>query len=108
MHTLSVRLVGGPTAILEYAGLRWLTDPTFSPPGEYAGGLVKTTGPAVGIEKIGPIDVVLISHDQHADNLDPAGRALALDAKRVFTTKLGSARLEAKRRRARSVGYGND
>ncbi len=32
-------LIGGPTAILailEYAGLRWLTDPALSPPGEYA------------------------------------------------------------------------
>lgn len=38
---LSARLVGGPTAIFEYGGMRWLTDPTFSPPGEYDG-LVKT------------------------------------------------------------------
>jgi hypothetical protein len=30
MPTLTARLVGGPTAILEYAGLRWLTDPTLS------------------------------------------------------------------------------
>ena len=28
-HTLSALLVGGPTAVLEYAGLRLLTDPTF-------------------------------------------------------------------------------
>ena len=67
-------LVGGPTAILEYGGLRWLTDPTLSPPGDYAGGLVKTTGPAIAVEQIGRIDVVLLSHDHHADNLDPAGR----------------------------------
>ena len=32
---LKLTLIGGPTAILEYAGLRWLTDPTFSPPGEH-------------------------------------------------------------------------
>jgi len=42
MATLRAQLVGGPTAVLEYAGLRWLTDPALSPPGEYAG-LVKTT-----------------------------------------------------------------
>jgi hypothetical protein len=35
MATLTARLVGGPTAVLEYAGLRWLTDPSLSPPGEY-------------------------------------------------------------------------
>jgi hypothetical protein len=26
--SLTVLLVGGPTAVLEYAGLRWLTDPS--------------------------------------------------------------------------------
>lgn len=92
--TLGVCLVGGPTAVLEYAGLRWLTDPTFSPPGEYSG-LVKTTGPVVAVDEVGPIDVVLISHDHHADNLDPAGRELALRCARVFTTKAGSTRLGA-------------
>jgi len=75
--------------VLEYAGLRWLTDPTFSAPGEYEGGLVKTTGPAVTIEELGTIDVVLVSHDQHADNLDPAGRDLLAQAAHVFTTKAG-------------------
>jgi hypothetical protein len=35
MATLTARLVGGPTAVLEYAGVRWLTDPSLSPPGEY-------------------------------------------------------------------------
>jgi L-ascorbate metabolism protein UlaG (beta-lactamase superfamily) len=95
MTTLSAQLVGGPTAVLEYAGLRWLTDPTFSPPGEYTGGLVKTTGPAVGIDELGHIDVVLVSHDHHADNLDPAGRELVLDAAQVFTTTAGAARLGA-------------
>jgi len=54
-------------------------DPTFSPPGEYAGGLVKTTGPAVPAGAVGRIDLVLLSHDHHSDNLDPAGReSLAL------------------------------
>jgi len=95
LTSLSARLVGGPTAVLEYAGLRWLTDPTFSAPGEYAGGLVKTTGPAVGSNELGRIDVVLVSHDHHVDNLDPAGRDLALRARRVFTTTAGAARLGA-------------
>ena len=81
--------------MIEYAGLRWLTDPTFSPPGEYAGGLVKTTGPAVPVQDIGPIDVILISHDHHADNLDPAGRELALRSERVYTTTAGADRLGA-------------
>lgn len=89
---LTLTLVGGPTAIVEYAGLRWLTDPALSPPGEY-GGLVKTTGPALGADQLEPIDVVLLSHDHHADNLDPAGRDFLPRAGRVLTTVAGAERL---------------
>lgn len=90
---IRVTLVGGPTALVEYAGLRWLTDPSFSPPGEYAGGLVKTTGPAIEPGALAPIDVVLLSHEHHSDNLDPAGRELLPNAKRVLTTVQGAERL---------------
>jgi L-ascorbate metabolism protein UlaG (beta-lactamase superfamily) len=86
-------LVGGPTAVLEYAGLRWLTDPALSPPGEYAGGLVKTTGPAIEPDALGAIDVVLVSHEHHSDNLDPAGREFLPRAGRVITTVQGAKRL---------------
>ena len=92
MTTLAVTLVGGPTAVLEFGGLRWLTDPTLSPPGEYAG-LVKTTGPALDPGAIGPIDAVLLSHDHHSDNLDPGGREFLPSAGRVFSTVLGAERL---------------
>lgn len=91
-HMLTVQLVGGPTAVLEYAGIRWLTDPTLSPPGEY-NGRVKTTGPALDGAAIGPIDVVLLSHDHHSDNLDPAGRGFLPSARRVVTTVAGAERL---------------
>jgi hypothetical protein len=44
-----VRTFGGPTALFEYGGLRFLTDPTFDGPGGYAspGGptLTKTAPP---------------------------------------------------------------
>jgi L-ascorbate metabolism protein UlaG (beta-lactamase superfamily) len=89
---LGIQLVGGPTAILEYAGLRWLTDPALSPPGEY-GGLTKLTGPALDINDQPPIDVVLVSHHHHADNLDPAGRAFLPSAKRVLSTTTAAAEL---------------
>jgi L-ascorbate metabolism protein UlaG (beta-lactamase superfamily) len=79
--------------MLEYAGLRWLTDPALSPPGEYAGGLVKTTGPALDPEGLLPIDVVLISHEHHSDNLDPAGREFLPRAGRVITTTQGAEHL---------------
>lgn len=89
------QLIGGPTVVIEYGGLRMLTDPTFSPPGEYAGGLAKLTGPAVAAADLGTIDVALVSHDHHADNLDPAGRELLAEIPHVFTTKAGAERLGA-------------
>jgi len=90
---IRLTLVGGPTAVLEYAGVRWLTDPSLSPPGKYAGGLVKTTGPAIDPDALGPIDVVLLSHEHHSDNLDPAGREFLPRARRVLTTVQGAERL---------------
>jgi L-ascorbate metabolism protein UlaG (beta-lactamase superfamily) len=89
---LDLTLIGGPTAVFTYGGLRWLTDPTFSPPGAYDN-LTKTAGPAMAPEAIEPIDVVLLSHDQHADNLDPAGRAFLPRARRVLTEPDGAGRL---------------
>lgn len=96
MSGLSVMLVGGPTTVIEYAGLRLATDPTFDPPREYRTGpvtLTKLAGPAVPAEAAGPVDAVLVSHDHHADNLDESGRAFALAAPRVFTTAAGAERL---------------
>jgi L-ascorbate metabolism protein UlaG (beta-lactamase superfamily) len=90
---LKFTLLGGPTALLEYAGLRWLTDPTLSPPGEYAGGLVKTAGPAIEPSALAPIDVVLLSHEHHSDNLDPGGREFLPTARRVLTTPEAAERL---------------
>jgi L-ascorbate metabolism protein UlaG (beta-lactamase superfamily) len=94
---LRLTLIGGPTVLIEYQGLRLLTDPTFDPAGgEYPSGpvvLKKTAGPAVPAHALGPIDAVLLSHDQHADNLDAAGRAVLADAGRVLTTPDGAGRL---------------
>jgi L-ascorbate metabolism protein UlaG (beta-lactamase superfamily) len=92
-------LVGGPTALISYGGLRLLTDPTFDPPGGKARPdrpvvLRKLTGPAVPPDGIEPVDAVLISHDHHPDNLDPAGRAFLPRADRVLTTGAGAERLE--------------
>ncbi|HEY1565546.1 MAG TPA: MBL fold metallo-hydrolase [Solirubrobacteraceae bacterium] len=85
-------LIGGPTAFFTHAGLRWMTDPAFSPPGDYEY-LTKLTGPAVEADAVGDIDVVLLSHDHHADNLDPAGREFLPRAGRVLTTGAGAERL---------------
>jgi len=53
----------------------------------------KLTGPAIAASELGPIDVVLLSHDQHEDNLDAAGRALLPSATTVVTTAAGARRL---------------
>ncbi|HEX5412027.1 MAG TPA: hypothetical protein VFZ27_09205 [Terriglobia bacterium] len=94
---LRITLIGGPTALLEIAGLHMLTDPTFDPAGgEYTTGPVtlrKLSGPALGLDVIGHVDAVLLSHDQHFDNLDHEGRAMLGKAGCVFTTASGGERL---------------
>src|SRR5262249_465676 len=65
-------------------------------PGEYSlphVTLTKTVGPALSPKELGPVDAVLLSHDQHADNLDHAGRAYLSEVPRVFTTKVAAHRL---------------
>jgi L-ascorbate metabolism protein UlaG (beta-lactamase superfamily) len=70
--------------LIEADGFRLVTDPTFDAPGEYQLSyvtLTKTSGPASSADRIGPVDAVLISHDQHSDNLDHSGRAFAAKAR---------------------------
>ena len=70
--------IGGPTVLLTIGSLHLLSDPTFEPTGyRYPSGeteVVKTTTPALALATLPAIDAVLLSHDQHKDNLDPAGR----------------------------------
>jgi len=96
MSSLTMTLIGGPTALIEIDGFRLLTDPTFDLPGTYQlphVKLEKLSPPAVALEAIGEIDAVLLSHDQHADNLDESGKHFLPKAKRVFTTVVGAKRL---------------
>ncbi len=96
---LQVTLVGGPTAVLVYGGVRFITDPTFDPPGSYEPRpgvtLTKTRGPALSADEVGEVDVVLLSHDHHKDNLDDSGREFLASVSRVLTTKSGAERLGA-------------
>ena len=94
-----VRVFGGPTTLIEYAGRRLLTDPTFDGPGDYDRGtglvLTKTAPSSTTPDALGPVDAVLLSHDEHADNLDHAGRALLPTVPVVLTTSSGARNLSA-------------
>jgi len=80
----AISVLGGPTTVIDIAGRRIVMDPTFDPPGVHAY-LTKTAGPAVRADALGPVDAVLISHDQHPDNLDDDGHRFALAAPLVLT-----------------------
>ncbi|CAM5465928.1 MBL fold metallo-hydrolase [Streptomyces atroolivaceus] len=91
-----VRVFGGPTAFFEYGGLRVLTDPTFDGPGDHqapAVVLTKTAAADGSPADLGRVDVVLLSHDEHADNLDSSGRALLAGVPLTLTTPGGGERL---------------
>jgi L-ascorbate metabolism protein UlaG (beta-lactamase superfamily) len=97
-HPLTVRVhyLGGPTMIQEIGGVRMITDPTFDAPGDYIAGdltLTKTIGPALSPKELDPVDVVLLSHDQHLDNLDHRGRAYLAGEPRVLSTASAGDRL---------------
>lgn len=89
-HYFAVGVVGGPTVVIDYGGMRFVTDPTFDQPGDY-GNMTKLLPPAVSVTEIGDADAVLLSHDDHYDNLDVAGRAWATSAVPLLLTGPGAA-----------------
>lgn len=90
MSTTAITYIGGPTALIEYAGLRIVTDPTFDPPQSYAAAgestLTKTAGPALSRDEVSPVDVVLLSHHEHKDNLDWEGLELVAQGPLTLST----------------------
>ncbi|MBC7763032.1 MAG: MBL fold metallo-hydrolase [Candidatus Saccharibacteria bacterium] len=95
----SLTHIGTATMLVQFGGLTFLTDPVFDPaPTEYISGPVvlrSTIEPAISASDLPPIDAVLLSHDEHPDNLDEAGRRL-LEGKLVITTESGAGRLGGK------------
>ena len=98
MTEVRITHIGGPTVLIEVGGWRLLTDPTFDPPGRsynfgWGTGSQKLAGPAMAAGDVGPLDAILLTHDHHDDNLDPAGRALLPTARVVITTTSGAKRI---------------
>ena len=75
--------------VININGFVIVTDPAFDTEGTIYEGpriLYKTGSPRLQPEDIGPVDLVLLSHDQHKDNLDNAGREFIKTVKQVIST----------------------
>ncbi len=101
---MQLRYLGTAMVELEIGDVRLLTDPVLDPRGTtYDFGMWFTPRSWFSSEKQydtpaveGAFDAVLVSHDQHGDNLDLAGRALIADEARVgrvITNPTGAKRL---------------
>ncbi|KAH7178210.1 beta-lactamase superfamily domain-containing protein [Fusarium sp. MPI-SDFR-AT-0072] len=92
------------TAIVDIDGVKFITDPIFDEapqshdrshvaglkPGEFF--LTLQEGPTISIKQLPIIDCVLLSHEDHIDNLDETGRQLFI-GRRVITTPDGAKNL---------------
>ncbi len=93
---VTVRLVGGPAALIEIGGLRLLTDPVLDAPGLIAGSTrnpARTGGPGAAVKGAGAIHAVLLSHDGHAGQPDGALRGRLAAAPMTLTTTEAAGRL---------------
>lgn len=104
---MKVTYLGTASVLLEYGGLRIITDPVLDAPGRaYSFGpwyaprswFASTREYEVPLKasELGELDIALISHDQHADNLDEAGRQLLATVPFVITNPHGARRLKAR------------
>lgn len=112
--------LGTASVLIEYGGLRLLTDPVFDPNGRSYGFGPPGTPRAwfsstrdfevpVPAGELGVVDAVLISHDHHADNLDAAGHAFVVSgtAAPVVTNPAAAARLSRHRDGVRALRVGH-
>src|SRR5664279_6509658 len=108
---MKITYLGTASVLLDYDGLRLITDPVFDPPGtSYSMGpsyvpakwflSTKQYDTPISVEQVGQVDALLLSHDHHRDNLDRAGRALALSDQvgAVITNPYGARRLSRYRK----------
>jgi L-ascorbate metabolism protein UlaG (beta-lactamase superfamily) len=84
--------------IIDINGFRILTDPVLDDPGKlyhfgYGSMSRKLSKPAIMADKIGQIDMVLLSHHQHKDNFDDRGKEFTKSVPLVISTKNAAKRL---------------
>ncbi|KAI4606414.1 hypothetical protein J4E80_010166 [Alternaria sp. BMP 0032] len=95
-NKVTITHIGTATAILDIDGITFLTDPFFSPAGtEFNGSaaiLKVHEDPALKLDQLPHIDAILLSHENHPDNLDDLGRRL-VDGRHVVTTNDGAKNL---------------
>lgn len=82
---------------IEVDGVTLLTDPVLGAAGalhRFGWGMKSTkSSPATDALTIGAFDAILLSHDQHGDNLDDEGRGLFEGAPKVITTAAAARRI---------------
>jgi L-ascorbate metabolism protein UlaG (beta-lactamase superfamily) len=91
--TFAATHIGTATLLLEVGSVRLLTAPAFDPPGRTYGfgwgtRSKRTAGPALPLDRLGRLDGVLLSHDQHADNLDDAASEAVTVAKALGASRI--------------------
>jgi L-ascorbate metabolism protein UlaG (beta-lactamase superfamily) len=90
--------LGGPSLLIEIGSLRLLSDPTFDRAGTTYDldpiHLTKLIDSPTTPAALGRIDGVLLSHDQHPDNLDDLGREMLPMLGKVFTTLYSAERID--------------
>lgn len=112
--------LGTASVLIEYGGLRLLTDPVFDPNGRTYGfgprgtprsWFSSTRDYEVPLQAggLGVIDGVLISHDHHADNLDASGHEFVVSgtAAPVVTNPRAAMRLSLARHDVRGLRAGH-
>tara|TARA_B100000683_G_scaffold223901_1_gene221909 strand:- start:2723 stop:3553 length:831 start_codon:yes stop_codon:yes gene_type:complete len=95
---LSITHIDTACCLIEAPGLRILTDPVFDPPGglyHHGWGAFsrKVSKPALKPEELGRLDLVLLSHHQHKDNLDGIGRRVLESAPAIVSTPAAAQKL---------------
>lgn len=101
---ISITHIDTACVLIDINGFKILTDPTLDKKDRFFPQYVssplafskKYTDPALSAEAIGEVDLVLLSHDHHSDNLDKNGRIFIKTAPLVLSTKDAQQRLKNK------------